>query len=173
MWRESFVHVWWFLRTDRRHVRTRISHLKQEVERVARRREGERHSRQQAGMPVVALVGYTNAGKSTLLNTLSGADIYVEDLLFATLDPTIRQVEMEGGRVVLFVDTVGFIRNLPHQLVSAFHATLDEAVQADVLVHVVDAAHPQMENQIASVQRVLAALHAAEKPTVLVLIVQV
>ncbi len=155
------------LETDRRHVRARISHLKKEVERVATRRGVERRHRQEAGMPTVALVGYTNAGKSTLLNTLSGADIYAEDLLFATLDPTIRQVELQGGRVVLFVDTVGFIRNLPHQLVSAFHATLDEAIQADVLVHVVDAGHEQRESQIAAAQRVLAELGAAEKPTVL------
>jgi GTP-binding protein HflX len=155
------------LETDRRHVRARIGLLKKEVERVAQRRGVERRNRQQAGLPIVALVGYTNAAKSTLLNTLSGADIYAEDLLFATLDPTTRQVEMSGGRVVLFVDTVGFIRNLPTQLISAFHATLDEAVQSDVLVHVVDASHPQMESQITAAQRVLATLGAAEKPTVM------
>jgi len=155
------------LETDRRHVRSRISHLKNEVDRVAQRRDVERRHRHAAGMPIVAVVGYTNAGKSTLLNALSGADIYAENLLFATLDPTTRQVEFEGGRVVLFTDTVGFIRNLPHQLVSAFHATLEEAVQADVLVHVIDAGHPQMARQFEAAQRVLAGLGCAEKPTVL------
>lgn len=155
------------LETDRRHTRRRISQLRKEVEQVAVRRGVERKHRQEAGVPVVALVGYTNAGKSTLLNALSGADVFVEDRLFATLDPTIRQVELEGGREVLFVDTVGFIRNLPHQLIKAFHATLEEAIEADVLVHVVDASHPQMERQIEAAARVLAELGCAEKPLVM------
>jgi GTP-binding protein HflX len=155
------------LETDRRHVRSRISRLKKQVEQVAKRRGVERKSRQEAGIPIVAVVGYTNAGKSTLLNALSGADIYVEDQLFATLDPTTRQVELDGGREILMVDTVGFIRNLPTQLINAFHATLEEAVEADLLVHVVDASHPQMETQIEAAQKVLASLGCAEKPAVL------
>jgi GTP-binding protein HflX len=116
---------------------------------------------------VVALVGYTNAGKSTLLNTLSGAGVFVEDLLFATLDPTIRRVEMPDGRAFLLVDTVGFIRNLPHQVVAAFKATLEEVVEADVIVHIVDASHPHMAEQIEAARRVLAELGCAEKPTVM------
>jgi GTP-binding protein HflX len=155
------------LETDRRHVRSRISRLKKQVEQVAKRRGVERKSRQEAGIPIVALVGYTNAGKSTLLNALAGTDIYAADLLFATLDPTTRQVEMEGGREILMVDTVGFIRNLPTQLIKAFHATLEEATEADLLVHVVDASHPQMETQIEAARKVLASLGCAEKPTIL------
>jgi len=155
------------LEVDRRHTRQRIRQVRKEVEQVARRRGTERRHRQKAGVPTVALVGYTNAGKSTLLNALSGADVFVEDRLFATLDPTIRQVELEGGREILFVDTVGFIRNLPHQLISAFHATLEEAIEADVLVHIVDASHPQMERQIEAARRVLAGLGCAEKPAVM------
>lgn len=155
------------LEADRRHLRQRIRRLRKEVEQVAKRRGTERKHRQEAGVPIVALVGYTNAGKSTLLNALSGAEVFVEDRLFATLDPTIRQVELGGGRTILFVDTVGFIRNLPHQLISAFHATLEEAIEADVLVHIVDASHSQMESQIDAARRVLAALGCAEKPTVI------
>jgi GTP-binding protein HflX len=155
------------LETDRQHVRARISHLKKQVEQVAKRRGVERKNRQEAGIPIIALVGYTNAGKSTLLNALAGTDIYAADLLFATLDPTTRQVEMEGGREILMVDTVGFIRNLPTQLIKAFHATLEEAVEADLLVHVVDASHPQMEAQIEAARKVLASLGCAEKPTIL------
>ena len=155
------------LEVDRRHVRRRILQLRKEVEQVSRRRGTERKHRREAGMPIAALVGYTNAGKSTLLNALSGADVFVEDRLFATLDPTIRQVELDGGREILFVDTVGFIRNLPHQLIKAFHATLEEAIEADVLVHVVDASHLQMEHQIEAAQRVLAGLGCAEKTMVM------
>jgi GTP-binding protein HflX len=115
---------------------------------------------------MVALVGYTNSGKSTLLNALSGADVFVEDRLFATLDATIRRVDLSGGRQVLVVDTVGFIRNLPHQLVAAFHATLEEVIEADVLVHVVDASHPHMEEQMAAATRVLGDLGCANKAAV-------
>lgn len=155
------------LETDRRRIRQRIRHLRREVERIGQRRTMERRQRQQAGIPVVGLVGYTNAGKSTLLNALSGAGVFVEDRLFATLDPTIRRIELPGGREVLVVDTVGFIRNLPHQLVAAFQATLEEAVAADLLVHVVDASHPQMEQQIAAARRVLFELACADKPTIM------
>jgi GTP-binding protein HflX len=155
------------LEVDRRRLRERIRHLKKQVEQIAKRRSVERRHRQEAGLPVVALVSYTNAGKSTLLNTLSGAGVFVEDLLFSTLDPTIRRVQMPDGRGFLIVDTVGFIRNLPHQLVAAFRATLEEVVEADVLVHMVDASHPQMADQIDAARRVLAELGCASKPTVM------
>lgn len=155
------------LETDRRRLRDRIRALKKQVEQVSKRRGLERHHRQDAGLPTVALVGYTNAGKSTLLNVLSGADVFVEDLLFATLDPTVRRVETADGRALLLVDTVGFIRNLPHQLVAAFRATLEEVIEAEVLVHVVDASHPRMMEQLEAARRVLASLGCAEKLTVL------
>ena len=155
------------LEVDRRRIRRRLRLVRKQVAQIGKRRSLERRHRGQAGLPTVALVGYTNAGKSTLLNLLSGADAFVEDLLFATLDPTIRRVGLRGGRDVLVVDTVGFIRSLPPQLVAAFTATLEEAVEADVLVHVVDASHPQMEEQIEAAQRVLADLNCAEKPTII------
>jgi len=155
------------LESDRRHLRRRLRVLKAEVEEIGKRRAVERHHRQEAGMPVIALVGYTNAGKSTLLNALSGAGVFVENLLFATLDPTIRRVSLPDGRDILFTDTVGFIRNLPHQLVAAFKATLEEVVGADVLVHVVDANHRQMAEQIDAARRVLADLGCADKPTIM------
>ena len=152
---------------DRRKIRRRLSTLRKQVEKIGERRALERRQRQRAGMPVAALVGYTNAGKSTLLNALSGAGVFVEDLLFATLDPTIRRIALPGGREVLLVDTVGLIRDLPPQLVAAFHATLEEVMEADVLVHVVDASHPQMEEQMIAAQRVLAELDSAGKPTIM------
>ena len=155
------------LSVDRRHIRRRLQTVKSAVKRLETRRAVERQHRQEAGIPVAALVGYTNAGKSTLLNTLAGADVFVEDRLFATLDPTVRRVGLPGGRDVLVADTVGFIRNLPHQLIAAFHATLEEVVEADLLVHVVDASHPQMDDQIEAAQRVLAELGAAAKPQIL------
>jgi GTP-binding protein HflX len=155
------------LEADRRRLRQRLRVLRKQVEQIAKRRSVERKHRQEAGLPVVALVGYTNAGKSTLLNTLSGAGVFVEDLLFATLDPTIRRVEMPEGRALLLVDTVGFIRNLPHQLVAAFKATLEEVVQADVIVHLVDASHPHMAEQVDAARRVLAQLGCAQKPTIM------
>jgi GTP-binding protein HflX len=155
------------LEADRSRLRQRLRVLRKQVEQIAKRRSVERKHRQEAGLPVVALVGYTNAGKSTLLNALSGAGVFVENLLFATLDPTIRRVEMPDGRALLFVDTVGFIRNLPHQLVAAFKATLEEVVEADVIVHVVDASHPQMAEQVDAARRVLAELGCAEKPTIM------
>ncbi len=155
------------LEVDRRRIRKRLSLLRKQVERIGKRRAIERRHRQTVGMPVVALVGYTNAGKSTLLNALSGAHAFVEDLLFATLDPTIRRVELPGGREFLAVDTVGFIRDLPHQLVAAFRATLEEVREADVLVHVADSSHPQLAEQIVAAGRVLAELECADKPTVM------
>lgn len=154
------------LEVDRRRIRKRLSVLRKQVERIGKRRGIERRHRKESGAPVAALVGYTNAGKSTLMNVLSGAGVFVEDALFATLDPTIRRVRLRNRREALLADTVGFIRNLPHQLVAAFRATLEEVVAADVLVHVVDASHPQMEEQIEAARRVLVDLECAEKPMV-------
>lgn len=143
------------LETDRREISRRISTVKAELEEVRAHRERYRAQRRRAGVPVVALVGYTNAGKSTLLNRLSGAGVYVADQLFATLDPTTRRVEMPTGREVLFTDTVGFIQKLPHSLVAAFRATLEEISEAALLLNVVDASHPNAVQHIHTVERVI------------------
>ncbi len=156
------------LETDRRVIGRRISQLKRELERVRAHRSRHRARRRQRGIPVVSIVGYTNAGKSTLLNSLSGADVLVEDKLFATLDPTTRRVKLPGG-VILFTDTVGFIQKLPTQLVAAFRATLEEVVEADLLLHVMDVTHPQVLRQARAVDETLAEIGAAEKPVVNVL----
>lgn len=150
------------LEADRRDIRKRIAQLEHEIERVRAHRERHRAQRRRSGTPVVALVGYTNAGKSTLLNRLSGSDVYVADQLFATLDPTTRRVSLPGGRVVLFTDTVGFIQKLPHTLVAAFRATLEEITEASILLHVVDASHPNALEQVTSVQATLQDELAAE-----------
>jgi GTP-binding protein HflX len=154
------------LETDRRVIRRRITHLKEELEKVRAHRKRHRARRRRAGMPTVALVGYTNAGKSTLLNALTDADVMVADQLFATLDPTTRRVELPGGGTALFTDTVGFIQKLPTQLVAAFHATLEEVTDADLLVHVMDVTHPQVLRQAEAVHQTLEQLHAAHKPIV-------
>ena len=133
------------LEVDRRLITTRIEYLKGELEKVRAHRMRYRERRKKTKVPVVALVGYTNAGKSTLLNKLSKSDVYVADQLFATLDPTTRRVDLAGGQSVLFTDTVGFIQKLPTELVAAFRATLEEITEADVLLHVVDITHPQCE----------------------------
>lgn len=156
------------LETDRRHIRNRIGELKRQLKDVAAHRNLHRERRKKAGVVQVALVGYTNAGKSTLLRQLTDADVLAEDKLFATLDPTTRQLRLPGGKEVLLTDTVGFIQNLPHDLVAAFRATLEEAGEADLLLHVVDASSPMRDRQRAVVEQVLAELGAAAKPTLLV-----
>jgi GTP-binding protein HflX len=143
------------LETDRREIRRRIARLKDELEQIRAHRSRHRKQRQRTGTPVVALVGYTNAGKSTLLNRLSGASVYVADQLFATLDPTIRRVVCPSGREILFSDTVGFIQKLPHSLVAAFRATLEEITHASALLHVVDCSHPNALEQAQIVERTL------------------
>jgi GTPase len=157
------------LESDRRELGKRIVQIKRELEEVHRHRQQYRDRRRSAPVPVVALVGYTNAGKSTLLNTLTGADVMAEDKLFATLDPTTRRAELPGGRDVLFTDTVGFINNLPTLLIAAFRATLEEINEATVLLHVVDGTHPNAPEQIRAVNQVLEELGADDKPVVVAL----
>lgn len=157
------------LETDRRHIRRRIEELTGAIEQVRRHRRQQRQSRRKSAVPVVALVGYTNAGKSTLLNTLTQAKVYTANQLFATLDPTTRRLVLPGNREVLLTDTVGFIRKLPHHLVKAFHATLEEVLEADLLLHVADASHPELLEQITAVEGVLKELGVQDKNTILVL----
>lgn len=157
------------LEVDRREIRRRISKLKEEIEAIRAHRQRHRVQRIRAGMATVALVGYTNAGKSTLLNALSGADVRVADQLFATLDPTTRRVELPSGRTILLSDTVGFIQKLPVTLVAAFRATLEEVVEADLLVHVVDASHPLAWDHVDVVEDTLAELEASRIPKILAL----
>jgi GTPase len=157
------------LEMDRRRIRARITELGQAIGQLSRRRRVRRQSRQDAALPVVALVGYTNAGKSTLLNSLTHAGVHTEDRLFATLDPTTRRVILPNHRPVLLVDTVGFLQKLPHDLVAAFRATLEEVTEADLLVHVIDASHLRWRDQIAAVEEVLRELGAGERPRVNVL----
>lgn len=157
------------LEVDRRDIRRRITKLKEELESVRAHRQRHRDQRVRAGIPTIALVGYTNAGKSTLLNALSGADVYVANQLFATLDPTTRRITLPGGRVVLLSDTVGFIQKLPVALVAAFRATLEEITEADLLLHVVDASHPHTWDQVDVVEDTLAEIGASRIPKILVL----
>jgi GTP-binding protein HflX len=157
------------LELDRREIRTRITHLKKQIELVRMQRREHRRKRQREGMPVVAIVGYTNAGKSTLLNALTNAGVLVEDKLFATLDPTTRRVKLPGGSEALFTDTVGFIQKLPTQLVAAFRATLEEITEADVLLHIIDATHPNMLDQARAVDATLEEIGAGDKPVVIAL----
>jgi len=154
------------LESDRRRIRQRIADLKQELEPVRRHRALYRARRKAREIPVVALVGYTNAGKSTLLNALSGADVFTEDRLFATLDPTTRRVKLPSGQTILVTDTVGFIQKLPTQLIAAFRATLEELTEADILVHVLDITHRNAPEQTIAVLKTIRDLDLADKPMI-------
>lgn len=156
------------LEADRRKVQERIDTISRDLDAVRRRRATQRAGRQRSQWPLASIVGYTNAGKSTLLNALTGADVLAKDILFATLDPTTRRLKLPTNQNVLLTDTVGFIRKLPHGLVEAFKATLEEVIQADLLLHVVDISHPQAAEQIAAVNSVLAEIGADEKPVLMV-----
>lgn len=156
------------LESDRRRLRVRMARIRRDLGKVRRHRAVLRRPRQKVPIPTVALVGYTNAGKSSLLNALTHARAQVADALFATLDPTVRKVQLPSGRQALLSDTVGFIRKLPPQLVQAFKATLEEVQEADALVHVIDASHPQAAEQRAVVERVLEELGVAGKPVLAV-----
>ena len=157
------------LETDRRRIRQRMQVLRRDIERVRRERLTRREARRRREVPVVALVGYTNAGKSTLFNALSRGGAVVSDQLFMTLDPLVRRVPLGGGRQIMIVDTVGFIQKLPHVLVTAFRATLEEVVEADLLLHVVDASAHDLEGRERAVGAVLDEIGAGERPQILVL----
>jgi GTPase len=154
------------LEVDRRSIRTRISNIKRELEKVEAHRMRYRAQRKRSRIPTVALVGYTNAGKSTLINRLAKAEVYVANQLFATLDPTTRRVQLPGDELALFTDTVGFIQKLPTTLVAAFHATLEEIAEADLLLHVVDISHPNALGQFQAVQETLEEIDAGHIPMV-------
>jgi GTPase len=156
------------LETDRRRIRTRISRLKRDINAMRTVRTTKRAGRRRRAVPGVAIAGYTNAGKSSLLNRLTGAGVLVEDALFATLDPTTRRAQTADGRVYTLSDTVGFVRHLPHQLVEAFRSTLEEIGDADLVLHVVDGAHPDPAEQVRAVREVLAEVHADKVPELLV-----
>lgn len=157
------------LETDQRVIRRKISQLKRDLGAVRAHRARHRARRRKAGVPTVAIVGYTNAGKSTLLNTLTRADVLVANQLFATLDPTTRRAALPGGGTVLFTDTVGFIQKLPAQVVAAFRATLEELLEADLLLHVMDVTHPRVMGQAGAVCETLEQIGAAHKPIIGVL----
>ncbi|MCH5209747.1 MAG: GTPase HflX [Oscillospiraceae bacterium] len=154
------------LESDRRHIRRRIGALEDEIQELRKHRELIRERRKKDGVITAALVGYTNAGKSTLLNTLTDAQVFAEDKLFATLDPTSRAIVLDDNRQILLVDTVGFIRKLPHHLIEAFKSTLEEAVVADVLLHVIDSSGDDVDNQITVVEQVLSDIGAVGKPVI-------
>ncbi len=153
---------------DHRMARERIARLKRELQEVVRHRATQRKLRQRVPLPSAAIVGYTNAGKSTLLRRLTGSEVYVADKLFATLDPATRQLILPGGQKILLTDTVGFVRRLPHRLVEAFKATLEEAVQSDFLIHVIDASSPEAEEHAATTRKVLYELGLEDKPIITV-----
>jgi GTP-binding protein HflX len=157
------------LEVDQRRVQEKITRLKRDLGEVRKNRRIERSGRQRMHWPVVSLVGYTNTGKSTLLNALTGAEVLAQDKLFATLDPTTRKVRLPNNQNILLTDTVGFLRKLPHQLVEAFNATLEEVTEADLLLHVVDVSHPQAREQIKAVDVVLKEIGAGDKPMVIAL----
>ena len=156
------------LEVDRRRVQERITRLKEDLRGVRQVRQTQREGRLRGQWPLVSLVGYTNAGKSSLLNLLTQADVFAEDKLFATLDPTTRELTLPNHQKILITDTVGFIRKLPHTLIESFKATLEEVVSADLLIHVVDLSHPQYLEQIEAVEKILAELGAAQKEILLV-----
>jgi GTP-binding protein HflX len=156
------------LEVDRRRIRERISHLKQRLKTVERTRALQRKERHEVPFATVALVGYTNAGKSTLMNTLTRAGVFVEDKLLATLDPTTRALRLPNGDKVMLVDTVGFINKIPHSLIEAFKSTLEEVCRADLLLHLVDVSNPLYEEQIRVIEKVLSEIGAGEIPTLLV-----
>ena len=157
------------LEVDRRRVQEKITRLQKQLEEVRKNRRVERSGRQKLHWPGVSLIGYTNSGKSTLMNALTDANVLAEDKLFATLDPTTRKLRLPNNQTILLSDTVGFLRKLPHHLVESFSATLEEVVEADLLLHVVDISHPQARDQIAAVEIVLKEIHASGKPTVIAL----
>ena len=157
------------IETDRRLVRNRLLRIKKELDQVSRQRDLYRARRRNEGIPVVSLVGYTNAGKSTLLNSLTAAGVVVEDKLFSTLDPVTRNVRLASGREVLFTDTVGFIQKLPPAIVAAFRATLEEIREARLIVHVADISNPNLANHTEEVESILKDLGVADKPTILAL----
>lgn len=154
------------LEVDRRRINARVSRLKKELESLSKRRAMMRKKRERNALPSIAIVGYTNAGKSTLINALTSSDVMVQDKLFSTLDPTVRRFVLPDRHEMLFIDTVGFIDNLPHNLVEAFKATLEEVSQADLLLHVVDVSHPKAKEQSDAVYKVLAEIGAGNKPII-------
>jgi GTP-binding protein HflX len=157
------------LESDRRVIRRKVMQIRRQLEGVQVHRRLQRQGRRKSGVPIVALVGYTNAGKTTLLNRLAGAQLTAADRLFVTLDPAARVVHPAGGRPFILTDTVGFIRKLPHELVAAFRATLEELADADVLLHVIDTSHPAMEEHMRAVEDLLRELGVVDRPTVLAL----
>jgi GTP-binding protein HflX len=157
------------MEVDRQHIRRRISKLRRDIKDLARTRDVKRGRRQRSNVPQVAIAGYTNAGKSTLMNRLTGADVVVADQLFATLDPTTRRLSLPGGRKAVLSDTVGFVSKLPHDLVEAFRSTLEEVAEADLILHVADASSADLEAQVDAVRRVLGEIGAGDIPEVLAL----
>ena len=153
---------------DRRRINTKMARLRRQIAAMKTSRDTMRLSRHENKVPSVAIIGYTNAGKSSLLNRLTGAGVLVENQLFATLDPTVRRAETQDGRLYTLADTVGFVRSLPHQLVEAFRSTLEECSDADILLHVVDGSHPDPEGQISAVRAVLADIEATDVPEIIV-----
>lgn len=154
------------LEVDRRRIRSRISHLKKELDGLSRRRSMMRDNRQSAFALTIAIIGYTNAGKSTLLNALTASDVVAQDRLFSTLDPTTRKLLLPNNQKALFIDTVGFLDRLPHHLIEAFKATLEEVVEADLLLHVVDVSHPKAYEEAGAVHKVLDELGVKDKPVI-------
>jgi len=157
------------LEVDRRSIRNKISHLKKELEKVRAHRQRYRSQRKHSRIPIIAIVGYTNSGKSTLINKISNSEVFVADQLFATLDPTTRRVELSGGYQALFTDTVGFIQKLPTTLIAAFQATLEEIAEADLLLHVIDISHPNSQGHAISVIETLKTIDASQIPVITVL----